>query len=75
MLDGGHRISALRAWMEDDYGDKAISTDFYKGQEISEEQKRMAKRTRTLDELYRLLAAEIPSEEDRAKFMASRRST
>jgi hypothetical protein len=50
VLDGGHRISALRAWMEDDYGDKAISTDFYKGQEISEEQKRMAKRTRSLVE-------------------------
>ena len=34
---------------------------------------RMAKRARTLDELYGLLAAEIPSDADRAKFMASRR--
>ncbi len=50
VLDGGHRLSALRAWMEDDYGDKALSSDFYKGQEISEEQRRMAKRTRSLVE-------------------------
>jgi hypothetical protein len=50
VLDGGHRLSALRAWMEDDYGDKSISSDFYEGQEISEEQKRVAKRTRALVE-------------------------
>ena len=35
VIDGGHRLSALRAWMEDDYGDKAISLAFYGG-EISE---------------------------------------
>lgn len=50
VLDGGHRLSALRAWMEDDYGDKAISSSFYAGQEISEEQKRVARRTRKLVE-------------------------
>lgn len=45
VIDGGHRLSALRAWMEDDYGDGNISTAFYNG-EISEEQKRSARRTR-----------------------------
>ena len=25
VIDGGHRLSALRAWMGDDYGDNAIS--------------------------------------------------
>lgn len=50
VLDGGHRLSALRAWMEDDYGDKKLSEDFYAGQEISEEQKRVARRTRKLVE-------------------------
>lgn len=49
VIDGGHRLSALRAWMEDDYGDGIISQAFYKG-EISDEQKRVAKRTRSLVE-------------------------
>jgi hypothetical protein len=49
VIDGGHRLSALRAWMTDDYGDGAISLDFYGG-EISDEQKRIAKRTRVLVE-------------------------
>lgn len=47
VIDGGHRLSALRAWMEDDYGDGNVSTAFYNN-EISEEQKRVARRTRTL---------------------------
>lgn len=50
VLDGGHRISALRAWMEDDYGDKALSAKFYEGQELSKEQKKMAAKTRALVE-------------------------
>jgi hypothetical protein len=49
VIDGGHRLSALRAWMEDDYGDGALSAAFYKT-EISEDQKRIAKRARTLVE-------------------------
>ena len=49
VIDGGHRLSALRAWMEDDYGDGTISRDFYGG-EIPNAQKRAAKRTRTLVE-------------------------
>ncbi len=50
VLDGGHRLSALRAWMEDDYGDKKLSADFYEGQEISQQQKDMAVKTRKLVE-------------------------
>jgi hypothetical protein len=49
VIDGGHRLSALRAWIEDDYGDGPISQVFYGG-EISDDQKRSAKRTRTLVE-------------------------
>lgn len=47
VIDGGHRLSALRAWMKDDYGDGAISQAFYNGQ-ISDDQKRIARRTRLL---------------------------
>ena len=49
VIDGGHRLSALRAWMEDDYGDGALSYSFF-GNDISEEQKRTAKRARQLIE-------------------------
>ena len=49
VIDGGHRLSALRAWMEDDYGDGPISQKFYGG-EISDEQKKAAKKTRKLIE-------------------------
>lgn len=49
VIDGGHRLSALRAWIEDDYGDGYLSLAFYKG-EISAEQKSVAKRARSLVE-------------------------
>ena len=49
VIDGGHRLSALRAWMLDDYGDGPSSLTFYGG-EISEDQKKIAKRTRRLIE-------------------------
>lgn len=49
VLDGGHRLSALRAWVEDDYGDRQISLKFY-GNEVPKDQKNIAKRTRTLIE-------------------------
>lgn len=47
VIDGGHRLSVLRAWIEDDYGDGPTSQAFF-GYEISREQKRVAKRTREL---------------------------
>lgn len=49
VIDGGHRLSALRAWIEDDYGDGPVSQRWYSG-EISEEQKRVARYTRQLVE-------------------------
>jgi hypothetical protein len=49
VIDGGHRLSALRAWMLDDYGDGPTSLAFY-GADISDEQKRIARRTRKLIE-------------------------
>jgi hypothetical protein len=49
VIDGGHRLSALRSWMEDDYGDNPISQAFYGG-EISEDQKKIAKRARLMIE-------------------------
>ena len=49
VIDGGHRLSALRAWMEDDYGDKHISKAFYRT-EIPKKQLATAKRTRDLVE-------------------------
>jgi len=49
VIDGAHRLSALRAWMEDDYGDGSISSSFYKSA-ISSEQQRIARRVRNLVE-------------------------
>lgn len=47
VIDGGHRLSVLRAWIEDDYGDGHLSLAYF-GTEISREQKRIAQRTRQL---------------------------
>ncbi|MBX3097766.1 MAG: DUF262 domain-containing protein [Fimbriimonadaceae bacterium] len=51
VIDGGHRLSALRAWMEDDYGDGAISSLFY-GPDIPDAQKAIARKTRALIEKH-----------------------
>lgn len=45
VIDGGHRLSALLAWANDDYGDGPLSYQFF-NRSISNEQKRMAERTR-----------------------------
>jgi hypothetical protein len=47
VIDGGHRLSAIRAWVEDDYGDGPVSRAFF-GEAISKEQKRTAAKTRAL---------------------------
>ncbi len=49
VIDGGHRLSVLRAWIEDDYGDKATSQAFF-GFNINENQLKAAKETRRLVE-------------------------
>ena len=47
VIDGGHRLSVIRAWMEDDYGDGYISHKLF-GHDISTEQKKAAEKTRKL---------------------------
>jgi hypothetical protein len=45
VIDGGHRLSALRAWILDDYGDGALSQEYF-GYNITDSQKRVAIETR-----------------------------
>lgn len=47
VIDGGHRLSVLKAWMEDDYGDGQISHKMF-GHDIPSEQRKAAERTRKL---------------------------
>lgn len=47
VIDGGHRLSVLRAWVQDDYGDGHISQKYF-GYEISGAQKKAALKTREL---------------------------
>lgn len=47
VIDGAHRLSALIAWIQDDYGDRAASIKFFSGH-IPPEQQRAADRTRRL---------------------------
>ncbi|EKN3336262.1 DUF262 domain-containing protein [Yersinia enterocolitica] len=47
VIDGGHRLSALKAWVDDDYGDGPISMKYF-GNEISKEQKMIAEKTRKM---------------------------
>lgn len=47
VIDGGHRLSVLRAWVEDDYGDGPLSQQFF-GYQISDDQRKIAARTRDL---------------------------
>ncbi|HWR30671.1 MAG TPA: DUF262 domain-containing protein [Negativicutes bacterium] len=45
VIDGAHRLSALIAWVNDDYGDGFISQSFF-NHEVDKEQKRIAEQTR-----------------------------
>jgi hypothetical protein len=45
VIDGAHRLSALCAWISDDYGDRAESKSFY-NDDIPKLQERIAKRIR-----------------------------
>jgi hypothetical protein len=47
VIDGGHRLSALKAWIDDDYGDGPTSQPFF-GYKISDEQKKNALKVRNL---------------------------
>lgn len=47
VIDGSHRLSALAAWVNDDYGDGKISKNFYESQ-IPDDQIEIAEKTRLL---------------------------
>ncbi len=47
VIDGGHRLSVLKAWVEDDYGDGPTSKKYF-GDSISANQKKAAEKTRKL---------------------------
>jgi hypothetical protein len=47
VIDGAHRLSALLAWLYDDYGDRSRSIEFFDNQ-VPEEQKKLAEQTRKL---------------------------
>jgi hypothetical protein len=47
VIDGAHRVSALLAWIYDDYGDKSRSINYFENQ-VPEEQKKLAEQTRKL---------------------------
>ena len=47
VIDGAHRLSALIAWVHDDYGDGEVSRKFFHNA-IAPEQQRAADRTRSL---------------------------
>jgi hypothetical protein len=49
VIDGSHRLSALFAWVKDDYGDGEISQKFY-NYDVQDEQKNIAQKTRKLIE-------------------------
>ncbi|MGB3272030.1 MAG: DUF262 domain-containing protein, partial [Xanthobacteraceae bacterium] len=50
VIDGAHRLSAIAAWVNNDYGDGGISEAFYGKENISEHQRQVAKKTRDLVE-------------------------
>lgn len=47
VIDGAHRLSALIAWVQDDYGDTEVSRNFFRN-DIPGEQLKAADRTRKL---------------------------
>lgn len=48
VIDGGHRLSALRSWVEDDYGDGHLSFKYFGSENIPQEQRKAATKVRKL---------------------------
>src|SRR6267143_304283 len=75
VIDGAHRLSALIAWVHDDYGDRAVSVDFFENL-IPDEQKKAAETTRRLvnEEIgsYRALSEALKHPEHAAPEMLRR---
>lgn len=68
VIDGAHRLSALIAWVNDDYGDRTISLDFFGGKvskhqtDIAEEcRNRVAVEVGTYSDLSKALDDDNPS--------------
>ena len=64
VIDGAHRLSALIAWVLDDYGDGDVSQRYY-GHSVSQDQKVQAEKTR------RMVDKEIGSYADLQKAIAN----
>lgn len=77
VIDGAHRLSAVIAWLLDDYGDGTESVKFY-GNKIPDEQRRIAKRTKELvdDEIgaYAAYKAETENPNSNPKLTAGARA-
>ena len=79
VIDGAHRLSAIVAWLADDYGDGELSSQMYNFN-IPAEQDRVAKKTRELIDSeigsYKSFQAEtkvpgsVPAVADRARSLA-----
>lgn len=75
VIDGGHRLSVLRAWIEDDYGDSTTSKKLFGDDAIPKEQKLAAKKTREMiserigswQQFQSLMNSAGPSEDDLKK--------
>ncbi len=66
VIDGAHRLGALRAWISNDYGDGSISQEFYEG-DISDDEKRIAEQAR------RIVKKRIGEYSERAKDIGLRK--
>lgn len=76
VVDGAHRVSALIAWVNDDYGDNDISRPFFQHQ-IPAAQAKLAKRTRdliaeNLGSYKKLLRVDLHPEEAEDEIMVRR---
>ena len=77
VIDGAHRLSALIAWMRDDYGDGTASNGFF-GSGLTDEQRKIADRTRkevkkcigTYAEFRGLVGQEVPDPEKARRLSA-----
>ncbi len=47
VIDGSHRLSALIAWVQDDYGQGELSQSFF-NYSVPDEQRKVAEKTREL---------------------------
>jgi hypothetical protein len=74
VIDGGHRLSALKAWVENDYGDGGLSYSFYQ-KSIPADQRAVANFTRRqvedlvgrYSDFYNMTEEELSNNPEKAK--------